>query len=169
MVRIDADTERVTAAVLAEMADLPYFRVDADRNVVELSRGMERLTGFKTREVLGQSCLKLHRCEECLRGCGVFEHRVVRNKRLRLYRADGTTVDVMKSGRVIVGSEGEISGAFEVVRPLHGARPEPDDEPDEAERIRRALERCQYRRTEAARSLGMSRTTLWRKMKEHGL
>ena len=39
----------------------------------------------------------------------------------------------------------------------------------EAERIRSALEVHQWRRAEAAEALGMSRTTLWRKMREHGL
>ncbi|MGB5176693.1 MAG: helix-turn-helix domain-containing protein, partial [Thermoanaerobaculia bacterium] len=63
-------------------------------------------------------------------------------------------------------------------------RPEPVPEPQSApeprvevpldgdpehERIRSALEAHQWRRTEAAEALGMSRTTLWRKMREHGL
>ena len=39
----------------------------------------------------------------------------------------------------------------------------------EALRLHEALERAHYRRDEAARLLGMSRTTLWRKMKQHGL
>jgi DNA-binding NtrC family response regulator len=42
-------------------------------------------------------------------------------------------------------------------------------EPEEARRIRQALEAAHYRRDEAAQALGMSRTTLWRKMKQHGL
>lgn len=39
----------------------------------------------------------------------------------------------------------------------------------EAERIRVALEQHQWQREATARSLGMSRTTLWRKMREAGL
>ena len=39
----------------------------------------------------------------------------------------------------------------------------------ERERILRALDSHQWRRTETAASLGMSRTTLWRKMREYGL
>lgn len=35
--------------------------------------------------------------------------------------------------------------------------------------IRRALEVCQRNHTEAARRLGISRSTLWRKLKEHGM
>jgi hypothetical protein len=39
----------------------------------------------------------------------------------------------------------------------------------ERDRVRAALEAHQWRREEAARALGMSRTTLWRKMREHSL
>ncbi len=42
-------------------------------------------------------------------------------------------------------------------------------DPDEAARIRAALEAERYHRQRAAARLGMSRWTLWRKMKEHGI
>lgn len=38
----------------------------------------------------------------------------------------------------------------------------------EAEEVRRALDAHGWRRADAALALGMSRTTLWRKMREHG-
>jgi len=38
----------------------------------------------------------------------------------------------------------------------------------DAARIHGALEACRWRRNEAARVLGMSRTTLWRRMRELG-
>jgi DNA-binding NtrC family response regulator len=51
-----------------------------------------------------------------------------------------------------------------------GARPEPRVEQEsDTTRIRAALEACRWRRHEAARALGMSRTTLWRRMRELGL
>ncbi len=43
------------------------------------------------------------------------------------------------------------------------------DEQEERERLREVLERTRYRRDEAADALGMSRTTLWRKMKQYQL
>jgi len=40
---------------------------------------------------------------------------------------------------------------------------------DERASVLRALEKSQWNRNEAARQLGMHRTTLWRKMREFGL
>ena len=169
-----ADSAQATideaATLLADLAHVPYFRVDADRVLVEVSPAMERVTGFAPEEVLGHSCLTLHRCEECLKGCGVFEHGSVNDKDLELYRKDGSTVRVRKSGRVFRDAAGRITGAIEVVVNDEGERiPVKDREPQERVRIARALLDARYHRGEAAKALGISRTTLWRKMKEHGL
>jgi len=170
MIKMSESAERSSAAALAEIADLPYFRVDADRNVVEMSPAMERLTGFVAEDAIGRSCLNIHRCEECLAGCGVFDSHTVLDRRLELYRADGSTIHVRKSGRVFVDDAGRITGAIEVVRPLDEGHSEvTDSAPGEIDAIRDALAATRYRRTDAARVLGMSRTTLWRKMKEYGL
>ncbi len=197
MVHTSEEGRRATAAMLAELADVPYFRVDANRIVVEVSPAMERLTGFPAEQAVGRSCLGLHRCEECLHGCGVFDHHTVLDRHLELYRADGTTVHVMKSGRVLLDGKGRITGAIEALWPLDddGSSAPPkgrlgreslDETPvdvapeceltpaaeaarDEINAIREALRRARYRRGEAARLLGTSRTTLWRKMKAYGL
>jgi PAS domain S-box-containing protein len=105
---------------LADIADLAYFEVDAERNLVAMSPALERLTGFSAEEVLGRSCLMVNRCLECLAGCGVFRHGDVRGIPLKLYRADGTEVEVIKSGKVFRNEAGEITGAIEVVRPMSG-------------------------------------------------
>ena len=163
------------ADALADLTGGAWFEVDAERNVVALSPAMEELTGFALADVTGRSCLTLHRCEECLRGCGVFLHGELRDIPLTLFRADGTPVDVVKSGRLLRGGDGTILGAVEVVRPAAdgtGARGDGScaaQAHPEAERIRKALEQAHYRKGAAAALLGMSRTTLWRKAREYGL
>ena len=110
------------AHTLADLADLAYFQVDEERNVVSISPAMERLTGFSAADVLGRSCLTVNRCQECLRSCGVFRHGQVKDIRLKLFRADGTEVEVLKSGRVFRDGDGNITGAVEVVRPVDAAQ-----------------------------------------------
>ena len=166
MVARDATIDARPAQILTELADLPVFQVDADRNVVALSPAMEKLTGFTADEVIWRSCLRLHRCTECLKGCGVFDFGEVKDMHLQLYRNDGSLVDVSKSGRVFFDDDGQVIGAIEVVQPL---APASDPSEDERAVIQAALERAHYRRAVAAEDLGMSRTTLWRKMKELGL
>ena len=61
------------------------------------------------------------------------------------------------------------------LQPSPGAFPPPTPEEraespaSELEKIRNALDTHQWRRARAASALGMSRTTLWRKMREYGL
>ena len=77
-----------------------------------------------------------------------------------------------RTGQVLRDRDGQITGALEVVQPLHGYDPEGlCDEPARSEpaRIEQALRETRYNRTQAAQRLGMSRTTLWRKMREYGL
>lgn len=47
--------------------------------------------------------------------------------------------------------------------------PERSPQENEVQEIRLALERHRWNRDLAAKALGMGRTTLWRKMKKHGL
>jgi len=160
--------------LLGDLADLAWFQVDGNRNVVAVSPAMERLTGFYADEVLGRPCIHLNRCEECLRGCGVFRRGLVRDQRLTLYRVDGTPVNVVKSAVALTDEHGEPDGALEIVRTLRTGDPVVAPCPEgtgggEATRIARALAETRYNRTRAARRLGMSRTTLWRKMREYGL
>lgn len=169
MTPLPTQIEPNLATLLSELAALAYFRVDADRNVVEMSPAMERLTGFAASEILGRSCLRLHRCEDCLGGCGVFDDGFVRDRCVRLHRADGSTVDVTKSGCLYFGADGEIAGALEVVRPVGRVPGSVTMDSEEARRIRAALEKTRYNRTAAARILDMSRTSLWRKMREYGI
>ena len=53
-------------------------------------------------------------------------------------------------------------------QPTH-AEPSAANETDERARLVAALERCRWNHSRAAETLGMSRTTLWRKMREHHL
>lgn len=171
---------------LLELSGLPVFAVDADRRITRWSPGIAALTGFSEEEVAGLPCLVGIRCNNCLSSCGVYELGEVRGAPLLIYRKDGRGVRVRKYARVLHDAEGRARGAVEILvsqeEPLAGldlaprleaAPPSPlaADAPDpaEARRIRQALDATRHRRVEAAKLLGLSRTTLWRKMKEHGI
>jgi PAS domain S-box-containing protein len=173
-------------AALLELSGLPVFAVDAQRRITRWSPGMEALTGFAADEVEGLPCLVGVRCTNCLSSCGVYEHGEVHGAPLTVYTRDGAPRAVRKYARVLRDGAGEATGALEVLVPqdspvaglglvagLPGAV-EPAIEPGaldptEARRIRQALESTRFRREAAAKLLGMSRTTLWRKMREHGI
>ncbi|MFW6087820.1 MAG: sigma-54 interaction domain-containing protein, partial [Myxococcota bacterium] len=84
---------------------------------------------------------------------------------------------VMGEGPVLTDAElpPEIRGAGEAAapKPRRANRPPTGDRaehlPSEALRVRNALERAGGHRGRAAAILGISRTTLWRKMQKHGL
>jgi len=103
-------------ALLGELANVGFFEVDADRNVVALSPELERITGFAADEVVGKPCISLIRCNDCLKGCGVFRHGRVNSARLRIYRKDGSELEVIRSGALIRDEAGQPAGALEIVR-----------------------------------------------------
>jgi PAS domain S-box-containing protein len=113
--------DHASLSTLAEVADLGFFQVDGERNIVDVSPALERLTGFSKEEVLGRSCLTMMRCQECLKGCGVFRHGNVHDRRITLFRKDGSEVEVSKSGAALRDENGEIVGAIETVRPVSDA------------------------------------------------
>lgn len=158
--------------LLGGLAGLAWFQVDRDRNVVAMSDAMEELTGISRQDAIHRPCIYLSRCHECLRACGVFEEGRVEAHPLTLYSSGGREIPVAKSGQVLVDRAGRVVGALEVVTPLNGRSVDErciDRETREEARITEVLKETKYNRTEAAKVLGISRTTLWRKMREYGL
>lgn len=172
------------ADLLADLADVAYFQVDRNRRIVAASPALAELTGRSQSELIGSLCLTVMRCRECLEGCPVREDEELRGARVTLHRAEKEPVEVLHSGRVLRDENGDFVGFLEVVQPvedaggteraLNGENGRDDDrlmlgltdeERVEARRIRQALQKTRYRRAQAAELLGISRTTLWRKMK----
>ena len=144
------------ANLLSDLGDLAYFEVDAERNVVAMSPALERLTGFRASDVMGRSCLTVIRCSECLKGCGVFKHGDVRDARLKIYREDGSELEVFKSGKVFRDDDGTITGALEVVRPAEGSIPKRSGPPLELDALLGGLGRTFILADEDFRIVGHS-------------
>lgn len=170
--------------VLADLAGVAYFQVDPEGRIVAASPALADLTGIDRDELVGSPCLTVMRCRECLEGCPVREDEELRDARVTLHRNGDGPLQVIHSGRVLRNADGEAEGCLEVLRPVNGygsvrdhEGPEVYETPPglsreervELRRIRQALEKARYRRTRAAELLGISRTTLWRKMKQYRL
>ncbi len=128
-------------ALLGDLAHVGFFRVDADRNVTEVSPELTRITGFTEEEVLGRTCLSLMRCPTCLKGCGVFERGHVDDVELSIYRKDGSEVRVARSGICTRDDEGTITGAVETVRLIDRVTSAPGGVPGAVETMMASLGR----------------------------
>ena len=104
-------------ALAADLGELAWFAVDAQRRVLRWSPAAEALTGFSRTEAMGTPCVAVVRCHRCLAGCRVFDKGEA-NGIVNIFHKDGTELQVRKIGRVQVDGEGRITGAVEVLRPL---------------------------------------------------
>jgi len=98
---------------LGELTGAGYFRVDADRNVVEVSDTLLAVTGMSRDEVVGRPCITMIRCTECLRGCEVFRRGRVDDARVSVFTKDGSSIDVIRSGMLLRDEAGKPRGAIE--------------------------------------------------------
>ena len=102
------------------------FAVNAERNIVAIGPLAERITGFDAEEVLQRHCLSAVRCHRCVEGCGVMERGMINNVGLNLFRKDGTTVSIRKSGVAVTDDDGTIVGAVELIWEDDGSEPPVD-------------------------------------------
>jgi len=91
------------------------FAVDAERSIVAIGPLAERITGYDAREVLQRHCLSAVRCHRCVEGCGVMERGMIDNVPLTLYRKDGSSIEIRKSGVALRDDDGELVGAVELI------------------------------------------------------
>ncbi len=91
------------------------FAVDADRSIIAMGPLAERITGSQAEEVLQRHCLSAVRCHRCVEGCGVMERGLIQSVPLTLFRNDGTTMPIRKSGVAVYDDAGEIVGAVELI------------------------------------------------------
>jgi PAS domain S-box-containing protein len=136
------------------------FTTDADGRVTFWNDGAERITGWTRGEAIGTNCSILagdavSGCS-CGRGpirCGLAA-KGRSSKQCTIRTKDGRLLAIVKSAVPIRDAKGSRSARSSRSRSsARGRRPR----------------RCGGNRTVAARSLGISRVTLWKRMKRHGM
>jgi transcriptional regulator with PAS, ATPase and Fis domain len=93
------------------------FVVDSRRTILYWSKGAEELLGLSLDEVWGQHCLKVSRCEDCIRSCGIAQHGQITDHPLTIFGSNDQTIPVRKSGRAFYDHRGEFAGGIEVLVP----------------------------------------------------
>jgi PAS domain S-box-containing protein len=90
--------------------------------IVSVNRGFEEITGYRRKEILGQSCaiLNCSSCEiarqkESCHWCVMFKRGRLRKQKCLLIRKDGKAVHVVKNASVLKDSEGHVTGAVETM------------------------------------------------------
>lgn len=187
-----------TEQVIDSIAD-GIFTVDAGLVIRSFSPRLERLLGIAAADAVGRSCQSVLRGTKCDTDCPMRwtleRGAVVERCSEIIRRGDRTGLPVSITTAFLHDPHGAVEGLIGVVRdnseverlrreisersiqlrepqgaerPAGGSAPAaPRDAP--AKHLRLVLEEHRWNASRAARSLGISRTTLWRRMKEHGL
>lgn len=164
------------------------FTVDSDWRITRFNRAAERITGFAAREALGEHCWNIFRTDVCESGCVLREALAdggrTHRRELTILDSGNHEVPVEVSAAAWLDDSGAMTGGVETFRDLSEVKAlrktlQNADLPSltgatvrpEAEKaaIRAALERRGWNKVQAADDLGISRATLWRKMKAHDI
>jgi PAS domain S-box-containing protein len=172
------------AAALDHISDA-VLCVDRDYRITALNRSAEELTGYRRADVLGKPCSAVMRSPVCGDAQNCLGRRVFsgdghdcQNCRITIIDRRGRTHAVCMSAHGLADERGAIAIGLHTFRPATNGHDVPDEPLDpncnpleESERrtIACVLRRHQFNRTTACRELGLSRTTLWRKMRKLGI
>jgi PAS domain S-box-containing protein len=181
------NNDRLLKAVLSCVAD-GVFTVDDKFRITSFNRRAERITGVAAGDALGKRCSDILQADICKEQCPVR----------RMMESDGEIADqpaqilvntphstAVSVSSALLRKNGRFLGAVQAFREAvvtvadvpqpaeqKSAAPRRRSSPlglAEADAIRRTLSAAGGHIGRAAKELGISRTTLWRKMRKHGI
>jgi len=96
--------------------------VDPGGIILSVNNALERMTGYRQDELIGQSCAILN-CDSCYgtmalggdRHCALFKEEAVRHRKCALRKKDGTPVYVIKNAAVLRDQDGVVVGGVETL------------------------------------------------------
>ena len=110
--------------LLDSMAD-GVFTLDKNGHITTWNRAMERISGYRADEVLGQNCTLLRfslclnkHCPNGVAECGIYTLGSVDGKECSLRHKDGHLVPVLKSARLVKDDNDVVIGIVETVTDL---------------------------------------------------
>jgi PAS domain S-box-containing protein len=110
--------------LLESLAD-GVFTLDHHGHITSWNRSMARISGYEARDALGKTCIMLgftrcmgKRCPSNVIECEIFRHGAMDGRECMLRHKDGHDVPVLKSARLITGTDGKALGVVESVTDL---------------------------------------------------
>lgn len=125
-----AQGESLARMISLIMPDAAVFTVDPQKKISYWSPGAEKLLGYPSQALQGESCLTANRCIQCMRGCGLTESGKVEAFPLQLQRSDGQLQGVIKYAMAFQAADGSFEGGLEILlpqRPAAETSPAADD------------------------------------------
>ncbi len=113
---IDPEIHLVTLNAVAD----GIFTVDMEANITMFNRAAERITGWKSEEVLGTPCNRIFHAQSDTNDCTlqdtIREGRILTNRSIFATRKDGSIMPISISTAPLRGPEGKIYGGIQTFR-----------------------------------------------------
>ncbi len=114
----DSYPSRSLWASLADVIADAMFVIDEDRRIIFWSKRAESMTGFTPGDVQGKNCCADERCNNCAKGCPLFQDGEMIGKEGIFATKDGRVIPVLKNGLLFRNRRGRILGAVETIRDI---------------------------------------------------
>jgi two-component system, NtrC family, response regulator HydG len=96
--------------------------VSPEGKILAVNESFEKMSGYQADDIIGESCMMLD-CSVCPKNreekrynwCGLFDMERIERKRCSLRKQDGSYISVMKNATIIKNSQGQTTGALEVI------------------------------------------------------
>lgn len=130
-----ASLVRAPCCKILESISDGVFTIDADKRIISFNRAAEAITGFKTKEAVGQYCFDVFRADICERNCAINHTLESAEPQINLpaciITQSGETKSIRLSTAILKNEAGDVIGAVETFRDV-----------TELETLRRRAERC---------------------------
>ena len=118
--------ERIKIRTILDNIPSGVYTVDQDMTLLSFNRSLERITGYRSEEVLGKKCMEVFRSDFCEAGCPLKRSmrtgETLRGVELNLRARDGSVVPIASSTAVLKDEEGRPIGgicSFRDLREVH--------------------------------------------------
>ncbi len=118
--------ERIKIRTILDNIPSGVYTVDQEMNLLSFNPSLERITGFRSEEVLGKKCMQVFRSDFCGAGCPLKRSmrtgETLRGVELNLRARDGSVVPIASSTALLRDEEGKPIGgicSFRDLRELH--------------------------------------------------